>query len=377
MIDCDIDEEYSYWKSPLLLTLMIKNFDEFKDIPATQHIYYHEVYKTLFRQLDKKKGLEKRKFQTGLNEERLSAYFSEFCALAYMQDKLIFTDYEFNKMFYQISERAKESNRVGASDFRDDLIENVGLLAYENGRIRFWHKSFQEYFCALFYANCANVDLNKYKAFFATIDERSDENICSIYTNLVPEEKFDDYVIYPYEAYLLETCLTENGYWSFLSNVYYCIQYSRDEVIIEPFSFLYKIIFYGENGSVTYKNDLRLPYSEDFLYEKWVKTEDSYCELDCYYRNRFGFRCLLSKKGRTNINPDKCKCRNKYSESDILYQEYVIYFDDIYKDREKYHDLVDYLERDDFFLKKEYKELLSDFLSGPYTIKIHKTGTER
>lgn len=377
MIDNDIDEEYSFWKSPLLLTLMIKNFDEFKNVPTTQHIYYYEVYKTLYRQFDKSKGLEKRRFQTGLNEERLSDYFSEFCALSYMHDKLTFTNYEFDNIFYKISERAKESNRVNASDFRDDLIENVGLLAYENGRIRFWHKSFQEYFCALYYAKCVKVDLKKYKVFFTKIEERVDKNICSIYTNLVPEEKFDDYVIYPYESYLFETFLAGNGYWSFLSNIYHRILYNKDRAIIEPFSFLYKTIFYGENCNITYTNDLYLPYLDEFLYEKWVRSEDSYCESDCFFRNRFNLRCLLSRKGQTNIYPDQCKCRNKYSEPDVINKEYVIYFDDIYKNREKYKGLVEYLESDDFILKKEYKELLSEFQAGPYSIQNLKNYNER
>lgn len=361
-IEQDFESTYNYFAlTPLFLTLMIRNYPEFRDIPKTQHVYFSQLYNVLFRELDKIKGHRKRKLLTGLKAKQFEILFSEFCAVSYLQDKISFTEYEFDKCFETVNQNIASDSYVDSSDFRDDLTETLGLMVREGNKIRFWHKAFQEYFCALYYSNLPSVDIRKYQAFFAKMDEKYDKNICYMYINLVSKEKYEMFVTYPYISYLLTTCTQEKGYWTFLRKIYCYLSYSKDKVIIDPFSFLYKAVFKRENSRITYKNNLNLPYLDELLSEKMVNYRDEYCSPSCYYRGLFGYKCILNRRGKLNINPFDCDCRDKYLESEVIYKEYMIDFDVIYNNKEKYNDLVRILESDDFPLKDEYMGLFPIF----------------
>ena len=353
----------AFTKTPLFLTLMIKNYAEFKDIPKTQHTYFDRLYKLLYRGFDKAKGKNKRQLLTGLNEKEFESYFAEFCESSYALDKSVFKEYEFDHIFDQLPIHKTNPDKVADSDFREDLIENLGLMVYENGCISFWHKSFQEYFCALYFANCTRVDMIERKAFFAKMEEKSDKNIFLIYKQLVPEEKFENFIFLPYKACLIEKCIKENGYRTFLCKVFFHMQYNINEMIFDPFYSLYKDVFY-EGTHKKVENTFTLPFEDKFMLEKRVEYIESNCSSDCFYRDKYRSRCFINCKGTININHSDCKCRDKYSESDVLYQECDIKFNDIYDNREKYKDLIRCLESDDFPLKIEYKKIFDEVASS-------------
>ena len=261
-LEKDIEMTYvSFTLTPLFLTLMIKNYSEFRDIPKTQHIYFARLYNVLFRELEKSKGHGKRNLLTGLSAKQFEMLFSEFCAISFLDDKISFTDYEFDKYFEKINQQLiKTDHLIDPADFRDDLIESIGLLVRDGDHIKFWHKSFQEYFCALYYSKLPRENLKDRRLFFEKMDGKPlIDNAFTIYKSMISENDFDEYVTIPYESYLITKCLKENGYWTFLCKEYQTISYDENIIVINPFSSLYKEIFFEENQSIIYGNCYHFP----------------------------------------------------------------------------------------------------------------------
>ena len=132
-----------FTSNPLLLTIMLMTFEHFAEIPSKMHIFYGEAYDVLSQRHDANKSAFKRILKTGLAKDIFKEHFARFCAHSYVNDK-----YEMTK------EEAKEYiNGINASDFLYDLCANMCLLYFEGGKYRFTHRSFQEYFAALFFQN--------------------------------------------------------------------------------------------------------------------------------------------------------------------------------------------------------------------------------
>lgn len=364
LLEKDIELTYDFFTlTPLFLTLMIKNYSEFKDIPKTQHIYFDQLYNVLFRELEKSKGHDKRILLTGLNAKQFETIFSEFCAISFLDDKISFTDYEFDKYFEKINQQLiKTDHYIDPADFRDDLTETLGLMVREGNQIRFWHKSFQEYFCALYYYKLPIGNLKERCLFFEKMDGKPViDNAFTIYRSMVSENEFDAYVMVPYESYLVTKCLKENGYWTFLCKEYQTISYNENDIVLNPFSSLYKEIFFDKNQNFVYGNCYHFPQHNEFLMDTWVKYREGYCNPDCIYKDRFGMTCYYIKRNEINIEDLSCLCRSNYSEDDIVRKEYTIDFATVIAEPKRYKDLIEYLEKDDFVLMKEYRELLEEY----------------
>ncbi len=155
-----------FTQNPLLLTIMLMTYEQFAEIPSKMHIFYREAYVALSQKHDASKGAYKRVLKTGLTADQFADYFAEFCARSYRDEKFEFTDVLFDKYFNSLHERTKGPAGVTASDFRDDLVENMCLMFYESGKYHFTHRSFQEYFCALYFSKQKDKTLKAIGDFF-------------------------------------------------------------------------------------------------------------------------------------------------------------------------------------------------------------------
>ena len=163
--------------------------------------------------------------------------------------------------------------------------------------------------------------------------------------------------------YLITKCLKENGYWTFLCKEYQTISYDENIIVINPFSSLYKEIFFEENQSIIYGNCYHFPKYDEFLMETWVKYREDYCNPDCMNKDKFGLPCLYFKRNEINIEDFSCLCRSYYSEDDIVREYYTIDFSIVIAKPKHYKNLIEYIENDEFILKKEYKELLEEYIT--------------
>lgn len=150
----------SFLNTPLLAIMMMLTFDEFAEIPASLHEFYRNAFDTLVRRHDAMKSQFLRPTYSGCTADDIKRVFSSFCLLTYLKSAISFNRDEATA-FLQTSIK-QQGFAIKANKFLDDLIESVCLLQEEGFEISFVHRSFQEYFCALFVSTSAAGFVNKY-----------------------------------------------------------------------------------------------------------------------------------------------------------------------------------------------------------------------
>ena len=219
--------------NPLLLTIMLMTYTTFGEVPAKMHVFYTKAYETMARLHDATKGSYRRPFLTSLTPEELAKLFSEFCARTYWKEKVEFTSEEFASFMDKIigkSSFAKTRN-VTSSNFLLDLERNLCIMYHEGNKHYFIHRSFQEYFAALYFVFDYDENLKKVGTFFEnnSVDTYQDKTFDMLY-DMIPE-KVERYIFLPYLEELIEACerLGESeGYWEFLERLYPVLFYRYD-----------------------------------------------------------------------------------------------------------------------------------------------------
>ncbi|MEG0835092.1 MAG: NACHT domain-containing protein, partial [Christensenellaceae bacterium] len=335
-----------FTQNPLLLTIMLMTYEQFAEIPSKMHIFYHEAYIALSQKHDASKGAFKRVLKTGLTANQFADYFAEFCARSYRDEKFEFTDILFDKYFNDLHEQSRGSLAVSASDFRDDLVENMCLMFYESGKYHFTHRSFQEYFCALYFSKQKDKTLQPIGDFFEKKQTRGTDKTFSMLYDMIPE-KIDEYIFEPFLKSLFEECDLKNGYWTFLETMYPVLYYEEGETdgftFNDPQSFLYGFIIRKQLINAYLSND-DLSLDERFITNEWVYLDDLYQDPE------------IDTDRLIELNEVPSEYTREFGEPDVVGRNYEIEIETLLSDSQRYKDIIERLEHDDFPLMTEFKK---------------------
>jgi NACHT domain len=150
----------SFLSTPLLATLMLLTFDQYADIPDKIHIFYDNAFETLFRKHDAMKEQYVRSTRSNLPVDVFRKVFSAFCAISYSESRFSFSR---EQLISDISKSLNYyENPCKPEQFLFDLVESVCLIQLEGFEYHFVHRSFQEYFCALFLAHSNSDTRSKF-----------------------------------------------------------------------------------------------------------------------------------------------------------------------------------------------------------------------
>lgn len=237
----------AFTQNPLLLTIMLMTFEQYAEVPSKMHLFYKEAYSALASRHDANKGAFKRILKTGLSEERFGEYFAEICSRSYHDEKFEMTEDEFSHYYTTLRERARNrDSTTTAGDYLYDLCSNMCLMYFENGKYHFTHRSFQEYFCAVYFAKQKDKTLERIGDFFENRHTRmyGDKTFNMLY-DMIPE-KIEEYVFLPFLTRLCAECDAGIGYWTFLQKLYPTLNYeigdTNDFVFNEAESYIYSFI---------------------------------------------------------------------------------------------------------------------------------------
>lgn len=262
-------------ENPLLLTLMLMTFDEFKRVSKTMSVFYKEAFETLAYKHDSTKPHYERKFKTGLTTHEFSLYLSEFCAVTYFYEengiektKLSFEDDEFFRIVENLN--IYKSKPINVEDFLYDLSSNMCILYKEGRKYYFIHRSFQEYFTAEFFKK-------QLKETYELIGELF-EHKNNGYTNdkafnmlfEMESTKVLNYILLPFLQKSLDKWEKDNGYKSYLQEQYPTIYYDDGDVTESedniPSSFLLNFII--TNYNLSNKENLNILPFDDYYIDK-------------------------------------------------------------------------------------------------------------
>ena len=145
----------SFLSSPLLTTIMLLTYEEFAEIPVKMHSFYNQAFDTLFQKHDASKEQYQRKTHTNLGREDFKFAFSAFCAMSYLNEQFSFEQSELDETAQSAVKYVKQARTGIARQFTakaliDDLKESVCLLQQDGIETAFVHRSFQEFFAAVF-----------------------------------------------------------------------------------------------------------------------------------------------------------------------------------------------------------------------------------
>ena len=264
--------------NPLLLTIMLMTYTSYGDIPAKRHIFYAKAYETMARLHDASKGAYVRPMHTKLSPEDFAVLFSEFCARTYKAELLEFTVESFSEYMNKVLDANKHLTQATAYEFLQDLTDNLCIIYKEGEKYYFIHRSFQEYFTAVYFSTQMDDKLKVIGDFFEHKKTRfwADRTFDMMY-DMIPE-KMDRYIFLPSLEALWKRCDEGHGYWTFLAELYptiysYCGE-AGDFCENEPQSYLYN--FTVNENLLRYNGELDnidWPSEADGFKTDWASIE--------------------------------------------------------------------------------------------------------
>ncbi len=320
--------------NPLLLTIMLMTYSSFGEIPAKMHVFYSMAYETMARLHDATKGSFKRPLHTGLTPEEFAKYFAEFCARTYADEVLEFDNSLFCAYMEKVLKHAPEKHAVISSkDFQKDLTDNLCIMYKEGDKFYFIHRSFQEYFCAVYFASEFDTKLVKVGQFFESKGSKIYDKTFDMLYDMIPA-KVERLIFLPY----LKKILNGKGkdcYWSFLETVFEYLYYS-------------------------YASDFDVPpggYTTPFLYQKIISLVNVTALFDA--GNKVSHTEMSEKQYtstietiRKEVYTDRCAMYDPSNTDPYLAAELPIKY--IRQYPEDYQNVRKWIEQDDFVLKQDY-----------------------
>ena len=315
--------------NPLLLTIMLMTYSTFGEIPAKMHVFYSKAYETMSRLHDATKGSYRRKLHTKLSPEDFAKYFAEFCARTYRDQIIEFDKTLFCSYMRKVMERAPEEHaKIPLKNFLRDLTDNLCIMYKEGEKYYFIHRSFQEYFTAVYFASGFDTKLINVGKFFDTNGARNYDKTFDMLYDMIPS-KVERFIFMPY----LEKLLAGKGreaYWSFLESVFGYLYYDCDTNLDCPPS----------------------GYSKPFLYEKIhnLIKPDLFDRVVCSGDANVPIQALNKE-----IYTELCVPCDP-TETDV-YMGVELPISAVRQHPEKFTNVRRWVESDDFFMMQEYNKV--------------------
>ncbi len=155
------DKHVSFASNPLLLNIMLLTFENYANIPEKLHLFYANAFETLYSKHDATKSGYKRDMKCKLSYDLFQKLFSSFCFITYTQDKIEFTYDELLNVLKQAKELLNQKE-LEVEDYSFDLVNSLCVLYKDGLTYRFAHRSFQEYFTAIFLKDLTDDNFSNY-----------------------------------------------------------------------------------------------------------------------------------------------------------------------------------------------------------------------
>lgn len=345
------ETHHDFVSNPLLLTIMLMTFGQIAEVSPRMHIFYRDAYAVLSQKHDASKGAFKRQLKTGLSSEQFADYFAEFCARSYTDEKYEMTEDEAKKYFYDLNERRKHPEMTAtATDFLYDLCANMCLMFMESGKYHFTHRSFQEYFCALFFSKQKDKNLQRIGDFFEKkrIHFFATQTFEMLY-DMIPE-KVEEYIFMPYLDSLIDACEKGDDYWTYLEQMYPRVYYSVENGVtsidsLDSRSFIGSFISQHIDTSWNHAYIAEVPRYEQFLENQLV---------------------LLDDGDMVDIDELEQDYIDEHGLPEIVAYSYMFDIQTIRANPDSFKDLIEIIFRDDFPPMEEYQAFMK------YRAELHE-----
>lgn len=189
----------SFLSTPLLAILMLLTYEQNANIPDKIHLFYAKAFETLFHKHDALKEQYDRSRKSGLQVDEFEKVFSVFCLKSYVQEKTEFTKSELLTALREGLEY--EGHSLSSESYLFDVEEAVCLLMKEGTSYFFVHRSFQEYFAAVFLSSCPEDIRDE---FIEKVSSRYWDNVLPMLFDMASSQIEPSWVLRKVDEYLDE-----------------------------------------------------------------------------------------------------------------------------------------------------------------------------
>lgn len=210
----------SFASNPLLLNIMLLTFENYAEIPEKLHIFYENAFDTMCFRHDATKAGFKREWKSGLAFDVFKRVFSEFCILTYKKLKIALPYSELEDTLAKILAHQKlMDTRVG--NFIDDLTNAICVLCKDGLFYRFTHRSFQEYFTAIFLSQLADAQMSEFglKLIQSDCDRAMFDSVFDMLYDMNPS-RFEKNILFPILNIYDNKCKQKDKYDFYFSELY-------------------------------------------------------------------------------------------------------------------------------------------------------------
>lgn len=191
-------EKYSTFASnPLLLTIMLLTFESRASIPDKLNDFYEQAFVVLFNEHDATKGSYKRDILSKLGYEDFRMVFSYFCFKSFFKSQFEFTESQALELIGLANQKKVIKQPFDNFSYLNDLTNAVCMLVREGLSYKFAHRSFQEYFAAVYTAQLSDSKQERFlKSWMNDKNYRGTSDYLDMLYDLEPT-RFVNNVIYP------------------------------------------------------------------------------------------------------------------------------------------------------------------------------------
>ncbi len=156
---------HEFLNNPLTVSLLYFNYKYEMTLPDTKYEFYNSVYKNLYKYHDLRKGgsFERIKYSNlNITHFEKVLHYIGFYSLLRLK-KTFYTERELLSLIN--NSKSHIGKDFEAIDYLHDLLETVPLFIKDGIHYSWVHKSFQEYFAAMFISNLPNKNIILLKIF--------------------------------------------------------------------------------------------------------------------------------------------------------------------------------------------------------------------
>jgi len=195
--------------NPFLVSLLYKSYTYNKDIPSKKITFYEEVYSCLFKHHDLSKEGFKRPKRCRLDIFDFELILRDIAFATSKVGKVIYTK---DEMLNYITSSKSKNSKIDFKEinFYDDLTTTVPIFTIEGLKIKWAHKSIQDFFSAKYISNHSrkeeiiNVLYKSNKFHYLNILDLLYELEYSIFRKIIIKDILENYIHFYENQYILK-----------------------------------------------------------------------------------------------------------------------------------------------------------------------------